>query len=151
MTPWLGRDEFPCHEFSPCLHPSLRQVRPGCCDEVLPKAHGDSCPWLLRHRPGCPQPRCRPRHCASTPPTLNFSSPSPPSFAVSPHDLCVFQEGEQMQPQESVTHHSMSRRCAPTLRDPTNFSAAINVTYRYLAGSPTPHKSRCSSARRTLL
>lgn len=54
-----------------------------------------------------------------------------------------------MQLHESLTHHETSKRCAPILRDPTNFSATIDVTYRYLAGTPPAHKSRCRSATKT--
>lgn len=55
-------------------------------------------------------------------------------------DHAFVPEAGQMQLQESLTHHGTSKRCAPTLRDPTNFSATINVTYRYLAGTPPAHK-----------
>lgn len=62
--------------------------------------------------------------------------------------LCVrLQEAEKRQLGESLMHPGSSERYVHTFRDLSNFSGAINVTYRYLAGIPLPRKSRLSCYR----
>lgn len=39
-------------------------------------------------------------------------------------------------------HPLNSERYVHTFKDITNFSGTINVTYRYLAGTPLPRKSK---------
>lgn len=56
------------------------------------------------------------------------------------------QEAEKRQLGESLMHPGSSERYVHTFRDLSNFSGAVNVTYRYLAGIPLPRKSRFHSA-----
>ena len=56
----------------------------------------------------------------------------------------VFQEGDKRQLRETSVHPSSSERYVHTFRDLSNFSGSINVTYRYLAGTPLNRKSKFS-------
>ncbi|KAJ8249721.1 hypothetical protein COCON_G00229370 [Conger conger] len=49
-------------------------------------------------------------------------------------------EEERRQLRETTIHQLNSERYVHTFRDISNFSGTINVTYRYLAGSPLPRK-----------
>ncbi|KAK6487888.1 alpha-1,3-mannosyl-glycoprotein 4-beta-N-acetylglucosaminyltransferase C-like [Huso huso] len=49
-------------------------------------------------------------------------------------------EEDKRQLRETPTHQLNSERYVHTFKDLSNFSGAINVTYRYLAGSPLPRK-----------
>ncbi|XP_035257269.1 alpha-1,3-mannosyl-glycoprotein 4-beta-N-acetylglucosaminyltransferase C-like [Anguilla anguilla] len=49
-------------------------------------------------------------------------------------------EEERRQLRETSIHQLNSERYVHTFRDISNFSGTINVTYRYLAGSPLPRK-----------
>lgn len=53
----------------------------------------------------------------------------------------VIQEGDKRQLRESSVHPAGSERYVHTFRDLSNFSGTINVTYRYLAGTPLNRKS----------
>ena len=68
-----------------------------------------------------------------------------PAFPV-PADLAfsVFQEEDKRQLRETSAHPPSSERYVHTFRDLSNFSGAINVTYRYLAGTPLNRKSEPS-------
>lgn len=56
----------------------------------------------------------------------------------------MFQEGDKRQLRETSVHPSSSERYVHTFRDLSNFSGTINVTYRYLAGTPLNRKSKFS-------
>ncbi|TDH10060.1 hypothetical protein EPR50_G00091490 [Perca flavescens] len=49
-------------------------------------------------------------------------------------------EGDKRQLRETSVHPSSSERYVHTFRDLSNFSGSINVTYRYLAGTPLNRK-----------
>lgn len=49
-------------------------------------------------------------------------------------------EEDKRQLRESTAHSPSSERYAPPIRDLSNFSSSINVTYRYLAGTPLTRK-----------
>ncbi|MEQ2284931.1 Alpha-1,3-mannosyl-glycoprotein 4-beta-N-acetylglucosaminyltransferase C, partial [Ameca splendens] len=49
-------------------------------------------------------------------------------------------EGDKRQLREASVHPPSSERYAHTFRDLSNFSGTINVTYRYLAGTPLNRK-----------
>ncbi|CAG05586.1 unnamed protein product [Tetraodon nigroviridis] len=50
-------------------------------------------------------------------------------------------EGDKRQLREASVHPASSERYVHTFRDLSNFSGTINVTYRYLAGTPLNRKS----------
>lgn len=57
--------------------------------------------------------------------------------------LCFFlgiQEGDKQLVRETSTHQLNSERYVHTFKDLSNFSGAINVTYRYLASTPLQRK-----------
>uniref|UniRef100_A0A8C4T3Q0 MGAT4 family member C n=1 Tax=Erpetoichthys calabaricus TaxID=27687 RepID=A0A8C4T3Q0_ERPCA len=54
-------------------------------------------------------------------------------------DGYVLEEDKRMM-RETSTHQLNSERYVHTFKDLSNFSGTINVTYRYLAGSPLPRK-----------
>lgn len=54
----------------------------------------------------------------------------------------MLQEGDKRQLREASVHPPSSERYAHTFRDLSNFSGTINVTYRYLAGTPLNRKSK---------
>lgn len=56
----------------------------------------------------------------------------------------VLQEGDKRQLRETSIHPPSSERYVHTFRDLSNFSGTINVTYRYLAGTPLNRKSKFS-------
>lgn len=58
--------------------------------------------------------------------------------------MFVFQEGDKRQLREASVHPASSERYVHTFRDLSNFSGSINVTYRYLAGTPLNRKSKFS-------
>lgn len=58
----------------------------------------------------------------------------------------VFQEEDKRQLRETSMHPLNSERYVHTFKDITNFSGTINVTYRYLAGTPLPRKSKTAFA-----
>ncbi|CAL8375994.1 unnamed protein product [Arctogadus glacialis] len=68
--------------------------------------------------------------------------------------LCL-QEEDKRQLRESSAHPTTSERYGHTFRELTNFSGTINVTYRYLAGTPLNRKKYLtiglSSVKRKLL
>ncbi|XP_027698259.1 alpha-1,3-mannosyl-glycoprotein 4-beta-N-acetylglucosaminyltransferase C [Vombatus ursinus] len=49
-------------------------------------------------------------------------------------------KGDKQLIRETSTHQLNSERYVHTFKDLSNFSGAINVTYRYLAGTPLPRK-----------
>ena len=53
----------------------------------------------------------------------------------------ALQEGDKRRLRETSVHPPSSERYVHTFRDLSNFSGAINVTYRYLAGTPLNRKS----------
>lgn len=55
-------------------------------------------------------------------------------------DHALLPEVEQMQLQASLKPHEASRSCVPALKDVANYSATMNVTYRYLVGTPPQHQ-----------
>uniref|UniRef100_A0A8C4T2J4 MGAT4 family member C n=1 Tax=Erpetoichthys calabaricus TaxID=27687 RepID=A0A8C4T2J4_ERPCA len=56
-------------------------------------------------------------------------------------DGYVLEEDKRMM-RETSTHQLNSERYVHTFKDLSNFSGTINVTYRYLAGSPLPRKKK---------
>jgi len=65
------------------------------------------------------------------------------------HNVCfhvVFQEGDKRQLREASVHPPSSERYVHTFRDLSNFSGTINVTYRYLAGTPLNRKSKLGAS-----
>lgn len=58
--------------------------------------------------------------------------------------MLLFQEGNKRQLREASAHPPSSERYVHTFRDLSNFSGTINVTYRYLAGTPLNRKSEFS-------
>ncbi|TNN22333.1 Alpha-1,3-mannosyl-glycoprotein 4-beta-N-acetylglucosaminyltransferase C [Liparis tanakae] len=52
-------------------------------------------------------------------------------------------EAEKRPLGETLLHPGNSERYVHTFTDLSNFSGAVNVTYRHLAGIPLPRKSRC--------
>lgn len=69
-------------------------------------------------------------------PTLLETRQNPFCFDV------ALQEGDKRQLREASLHPPSSERYVHTFRDLSNFSGAINVTYRYLAGTPLNRKSK---------
>lgn len=55
-------------------------------------------------------------------------------------DRYVMEEGRRLS-REMTSHQLNSEKYVHTFKDLTNFSGAINVTYRYLAGFPIARKS----------
>lgn len=59
--------------------------------------------------------------------------------------LCLLlgiQEGDKQFGRETSTHQLNSERYVHTFKDLSNFSGAINVTYRYLAATPLQRKRK---------
>lgn len=59
--------------------------------------------------------------------------------------FCLFlgiQEGDKQLIRETSTHQLNSERYVHTFKDLSNFSGAINVTYRYLASTPLQRKRK---------
>lgn len=54
--------------------------------------------------------------------------------------LFLQEEGRRLS-REMTSHQLNSEKYVHTFKDLTNFSGAINVTYRYLAGFPIARKS----------
>lgn len=80
---------------------------------------------------------------------VNFHNDSsvhfPPEIMTWCYVLHVaFQEGDKRQLRETSIHPPSSERYVHTFRDLSNFSGTINVTYRYLAGTPLSRKSKFS-------
>lgn len=62
--------------------------------------------------------------------------------------LCLLlgiQEGDKQLIRETSTHQLNSERYVHTFKDLSNFSGAINVTYRYLAATPLQRKRKYPS------
>ena len=56
--------------------------------------------------------------------------------------LLGIQEGDKQLIRETSTHQLNSERYVHTFKDLSNFSGAINVTYRYLAATPLQRKRK---------
>lgn len=63
----------------------------------------------------------------------------------------VLQQEDKRQLRETSMHPLNSERYVHTFKDITNFSGTINVTYRYLAGTPLPRKSKSASLSYTAI
>lgn len=76
----------------------------------------------------------RPKSWSRQKPSCRFL----PSCLVCP---VLIQEGDKRQLRETSVHPASSERYVHSFRDLSNFSGTINVTYRYLAGTPLNRKS----------